>query len=621
MMGETKKDRIQLLVRRFFLFLTDTFLLNACVYLSLIMRFDVGIVSIEPQYISNYVENMLPYTIMSLLIFWLFRLYHSLWQYASIAEVYRIAEACIIVEVVHFLSNKIAGNMLPRSCYFNAAIYLIIAICASRFMYRMIRTVLNKYRNIKTSNNVMIIGAGEATNVIMREIQNSSYLANSNIACIIDDDRRKVGKYIRGVKVIGTRDKIKEAAKLYDIDEIIFAIPSASNEAKRDILNICKETDCTLKILPGVYQMVDGEINVNSIRNVDVLDLLGRDPIEVDIESIMGYVKDKVIMVTGGGGSIGSELCRQLVSHKPKQLIIFDIYENNAYDIQQELKINYPDANVVTLIGSIRNVSRLESVFAQYKPDIVYHAAAHKHVPLMEVSPDEAVKNNVVGTWNVARMADKYGVKKFVMISTDKAVNPTNVMGATKRICEMIVQTYNEISKTDFVAVRFGNVLGSNGSVIPLFKRQIEAGGPVTVTDPNIIRYFMTIPEAVSLVLQAGAYAKGGEIFILDMGEPVKIDDLAKNLIRLSGYTLGVNMEIKYTGLRPGEKLYEELLMKEEGLQETDNKLIHIGKPIEFDKENFFDNLEKLKEEAYSETGNIRELIKEVVPTYHPGEH
>lgn len=620
-MGETKKDRIQLLVRRFFLFLTDTFLLNACVYLSLIMRFDVGIVSIEPQYISNYVENMLPYTIMSLLIFWLFRLYHSLWQYASIAEVYRIAEACIIVELVHFLSNKIAGNMLPRSCYFNAAIYLIIAICASRFMYRMIRTVLNKYRNIKTSNNVMIIGAGEATNVIMREIQNSSYLANSNIACIIDDDRRKVGKYIRGVKVIGTRDKIKEAAKLYDIDEIIFAIPSASNEVKRDILNICKETDCTLKILPGVYQMVDGEINVNSIRNVDVLDLLGRDPIEVDIESIMGYVKDKVIMVTGGGGSIGSELCRQLVSHKPKQLIIFDIYENNAYDIQQELKINYPDANVVTLIGSIRNVSRLESVFAQYKPDIVYHAAAHKHVPLMEVSPDEAVKNNVVGTWNVAKMADKYGVKKFVMISTDKAVNPTNVMGATKRICEMIVQTYNEISKTDFVAVRFGNVLGSNGSVIPLFKKQIEAGGPVTVTDPNIIRYFMTIPEAVSLVLQAGAYAKGGEIFILDMGEPVKIDDLAKNLIRLSGYTLGVDMEIKYTGLRPGEKLYEELLMKEEGLQETDNKLIHIGKPIEFDKENFFDNLEKLKEEAYSETGNIRESLKKVVVTYHPDEH
>lgn len=621
MMGDTKKDRMQLLVRRFFLFITDTVLLNACVYLSLIMRFDVGVVTIEPQYIDNYVEFIIPYTLISLVIFWMFRLYHSLWQYASIAEVYRIAEACITVELVHYLNNKILGCMLPRSCYFNAAIYLIIAICASRFMYRMVRTVLNKYRNIKTSNNVMIIGAGEATNVIMREIQNSSYLANSNIACIIDDDRRKVGKYIRGVKVVGTRDKIKDAAKLYDIDEIIFAIPSASNAVKKDILNICKETDCTLKILPGVYQMVDGEININSIRNVDVLDLLGRDPIKVDIDSIMGYVKDKVIMVTGGGGSIGSELCRQLVSHKPKQLIIFDIYENNAYDIQQELKINYPDADVVTLIGSIRNTTRLESVFAKYKPDIVYHAAAHKHVPLMEVSPDEAVKNNVVGTWNVAKMADKYGVKKFVMISTDKAVNPTNVMGATKRICEMIVQSYNEISDTDFVAVRFGNVLGSNGSVIPLFKRQIEAGGPVTVTDPNIIRYFMTIPEAVSLVLQAGAYAKGGEIFILDMGEPVKIDDLAKNLIRLSGYTLGVDMEIKYTGLRPGEKLYEELLMKEEGLQETDNKLIHIGKPIEFDKENFFDNLEKLKEEAYEESGNIRESLKKVVVTYHPNEH
>ena len=607
-----------ILKSKYFFFCTAAI---ACAVILLVYSISKGIRLFPQHSFMKYIWSNLTVPDKTLLIFWLFRLYHSLWQYASIAEVYRIAEACIIVEVVHFLSNKIAGNMLPRSCYFNAAIYLIIAICASRFMYRMIRTVLNKYRNIKTSNNVMIIGAGEATNVIMREIQNSSYLANSNIACIIDDDRRKVGKYIRGVKVIGTRDKIKEAAKLYDIDEIIFAIPSASNEVKRDILNICKETDCTLKILPGVYQMVDGEINVNSIRNVDVLDLLGRDPIEVDIESIMGYVKDKVIMVTGGGGSIGSELCRQLVSHKPKQLIIFDIYENNAYDIQQELKINYPDANVVTLIGSIRNVSRLESVFAQYKPDIVYHAAAHKHVPLMEVSPDEAVKNNVVGTWNVARMADKYGVKKFVMISTDKAVNPTNVMGATKRICEMIVQTYNEISKTDFVAVRFGNVLGSNGSVIPLFKRQIEAGGPVTVTDPNIIRYFMTIPEAVSLVLQAGAYAKGGEIFILDMGEPVKIDDLAKNLIRLSGYTLGVNMEIKYTGLRPGEKLYEELLMKEEGLQETDNKLIHIGKPIEFDKENFFDNLEKLKEEAYSETGNIRESLKKVVDTYHPNEH
>ena len=617
-MGDTKKDRMQLLVRRFFLFITDAIFLNACVYLSLVMRFDVGVVNIEPQYIDNFVKFIIPYTLISLVIFWMFKLYHSLWQYASIAEVYKIGEACITVEVVHFVLTNVFGCMLPRSCYFNATIYLIISICASRFMYRMVRTVLNKFRNIQTQTNIMIIGAGEATNVIMREIQSSRYLANSNIACIIDDDPHKIGKYIRGVKVIGNREKIREAARLYGIDEIIFSIPSASNEVKRAILNICKETECSLKILPGVYQMVDGEINVNSIRNVDVLDLLGRDPIEVDLESIMGYVSNKTVMVTGGGGSIGSELCRQIVSHKPKKLIIFDIYENNAYDIQQELKINYPNADVETLIGSVRNTARLESIFEKYKPDIVYHAAAHKHVPLMEDSPYEAVKNNVIGTWNLAKIADAYGVKKFVMISTDKAVNPTNVMGATKRICEMIVQSYNEISKTDFVAVRFGNVLGSNGSVIPLFKRQIEAGGPVTVTDPNIIRYFMTIPEAVSLVLQAGAYAKGGEIFILDMGEPVKIDDLAKNLIRLSGYTLGVNMEIKYTGLRPGEKLYEELLMKEEGLQDTDNKLIHIGKPIEFDKENFFNNLERLKAMSYSEEGDIRALIKEVAPTYNP---
>ena len=620
-MGETRKDKLQLIVRRFFLIITDIILINGSVILSLVMRFNVDIAAIEPQYIESFKDTWIPFTVITLIIFWCFRMYHSLWQYASIAELYKIVEACIVAEGMHICLTAVMGEMLPRACYFMTGVFLLVSMCASRFMYRMLRTLIQQYRHTSEQVKIMIIGAGEAANVLMREIANSRYLDNSKVVCIIDDDAKKVGKYIRGVKIVGNRDQIKEYARYYDIDEIIFAIPSASNEVKRDILNICKETDCTLKILPGVYQMVDGEINVNSIRNVDVLDLLGRDPIEVDIESIMGYVKDKVIMVTGGGGSIGSELCRQLVSHKPKQLIIFDIYENNAYDIQQELKINYPDANVVTLIGSIRNVSRLESVFAQYKPDIVYHAAAHKHVPLMEVSPDEAVKNNVVGTWNVARMADKYGVKKFVMISTDKAVNPTNVMGATKRICEMIVQTYNEISKTDFVAVRFGNVLGSNGSVIPLFKRQIEAGGPVTVTDPNIIRYFMTIPEAVSLVLQAGAYAKGGEIFILDMGEPVKIDDLAKNLIRLSGYTLGVDMEIKYTGLRPGEKLYEELLMKEEGLQETDNKLIHIGKPIEFDKENFFDNLEKLKEEAYSETGNIRESLKKVVDTYHPNEH
>lgn len=618
-MGDTRKDRIQLLVRRIFLVITDIILINGSVFLSLIMRFEINIASVPEEYIQKYIVNVIPFTIVTLIIFWCFRMYHSLWQYASIAELYKIVEACVVAELAHLCVTSFMGWMLPRSCYFTSGVFLIVAMSASRFMYRLLRQLINEYRHTSEQLKIMIIGAGEATSVLMREISNSRYLDNSKVVCIIDDDLGKVGKYIRGVKIVGTRDHIKEYARYYDIDEIIFAIPSASTKDKREILNICKETSCNLKILPGVYQMVDGEINIKDLRNVDVLDLLGRDPVKVDIESIMGYVKDKTVLVTGGGGSIGSELCRQLVSHKPKYLVIFDIYENNAYDIQQELKIKYPDANVVTLIGSIRNTSRLESVFEQYKPDIVYHAAAHKHVPLMEVSPNEAIKNNVVGTWNVAKMADKYGVKKFVMISTDKAVNPTNVMGATKRICEMIIQSFNEKSKTDFVAVRFGNVLGSNGSVIPLFKKQIEAGGPVTVTHPDIIRYFMTIPEAVSLVLQAGAYAKGGEIFILDMGEPVKIDDLAKNLIRLSGYTLGVDMEIKYTGLRPGEKLYEELLMNEEGMQDTDNKLIHIGRPIEFDKEHFYEKLEELKEMAYAEdSADIRKKIMEVVDTYHP---
>lgn len=618
-MEETRKDKLQLLVRRFFLIITDIVLINGSIILALVMRFDVNISLIEPQYIDNYKATWILFTIITLIIFWFFRMYHSLWQYASIAELYKIVEACITAEIAYLAMTAIFGRMLPRSCYFTAGVFMTVAMCTSRFMYRIIRTLIQNYRHTSEQINIMIIGAGEATNVLMREIANSRYLDNSKVVAIIDDDPQKIGKFIRGVKVVGNRNNIKEYARYYEVDEIIFAIPSASTKAKREILNICKETPCNLKIIPGVYQMMDGEINVKDIRNVDVADLLGRDPINVDLESIMGYVSGKTVLVTGGGGSIGSELCRQLVKHGLKRLIIFDIYENSAYDIQQELKRDYPYADVVTLIGSVRNTSRLEWIFDNYRPDIVYHAAAHKHVPLMEDSPNEAVKNNVIGTLNVARMADKYNVKRFVMISTDKAVNPTNVMGATKRICEMIIQYFNEKSATEFVAVRFGNVLGSNGSVIPLFKKQIEAGGPVTVTHPDIIRYFMTIPEAVSLVIQAGAYAKGGEIFILDMGEPVKIDDLAKNLIRLSGYTLGVDMEIKYTGLRPGEKLYEELLMDEEGLQDTANKLIHIGKPIEFDKEGFEDKLETIKEIAYSESEkDVREYIKEMVPTYRP---
>lgn len=617
-MNQTKKDMIQLFVRRVCLIAMDIVLINMSVLLALLMRFNVTISSIPEEYIYKYEQFMIPFTLIALVVFWFCRIYHSLWEYASITELYKIVEACTITEVIHVCVTMMLELGLPRSTYFMTWVFLVVSVSASRFMYRFIRTGLNRYRTTDDDIRIMIIGAGNATNVLIREISISHYLANSRVVCVIDDNPNKVGKYIHGIKVVGTRDDIKEMAKQYDVDEIIFAIPSASPENRRDILSICKETDCELKILPGVYQMVDGEINIKDIRRVDVLDLLGRNPVEVDIESIMGYVKDKVVLVTGGGGSIGSELCRQLVSHKPRKLIIFDIYENNAYDIQQELCINHADANVETLIGSVRNVGRLEDIFKKYHPDIIYHAAAHKHVPLMEVSPNEAVKNNVIGTYNVARMADKYGAEKFVLISTDKAVNPTNVMGATKRICEMIVQSFNEKSDTDYVAVRFGNVLGSNGSVIPLFKKQIEAGGPVMVTDPNIIRYFMTIPEAVSLVLQAGAYARGGEIFVLDMGEPVKIDDLAKNLIRLSGYTLGVDMNIVYTGLRPGEKLYEELLMDEEGLQETANKLIHIGKPIDFDKENFAHNLARLEKSAYDETEDIRSIIKEVVPTYQP---
>ena len=465
----------------------------------------------------------------------------------------------------------------------------------------------------------MIIGAGEAANIIIKEIVSSNY-SHMVIKCIIDDDKEKWGRYIQGIKVLGGRDKIVEYAAFYSIDEIFIAIPSAPRKTIKELTEICQETNCKLRTLPGMYQLVNGEVNVSKLRNIDVEDLLGREPIKVDIDSILGYVQNKVVMVTGGGGSIGSELCRQIASHKPKQLIIIDIYENNAYDIQQELKLRYPELDLVVLIASVRNTNRMNDIFDTYQPHIVYHAAAHKHVPLMEDSPNEAIKNNVLGTWKTALAAASYGVEKFVLISTDKAVNPTNIMGASKRICEMIVQAFNNHYDTEFVAVRFGNVLGSNGSVIPLFRKQILAGGPVTVTDPDIIRYFMTIPEAVSLVLQAGAYAKGGEIFVLDMGEPVKILDLAKNLIRLSGYKVDEDIKIEFTGLRPGEKLYEELLMDEEGLKDTDNQLIHIGKPIEFDETQFFKQLNGLKEAAQRESSNIKFLIKEIVPTYHPVE-
>ena len=616
------KNKRQLFIRQLVLFIVDVFVLNASVILALLMRFDVSILMIPDHYAAIYKNTAIIYTAASIAIFWFFRLYHSLWRYASISELYKITLACLSSVGVYMLITLVTGNALPKTVYFMQFCFLLLGVTASRFIYRMVRMFLMHEKHIEGSERIMIIGAGESANTLIREFQDSRYLTNQDVICLIDDDSSKWGRYVRGVKVVGGRDSIKENAKRYKIDQIIFAIPSLDNVEKSKILNICKDTDCELKSVPGVYQMVDGEINVKDIKNVDVLDLLGRDPITVDMDSIMGYVSGKTVLVTGGGGSIGSELCRQIAGHNPHLLIIFDIYENNAYDIQQELKKTMPNVHIETLIGSVRNEEKMDDLFRKYHPDIVYHAAAHKHVPLMEDSPNEAVKNNVIGTWNVAKMADRYRAEKFVLISTDKAVNPTNVMGATKRICEMIVQMYAEASETEFVAVRFGNVLGSNGSVIPLFKKQIEAGGPVTVTHPDIIRYFMTIPEAVSLVLQAGAYAKGGEIFVLDMGDPVKIDDLAKNLIRLSGYTLGVDMNIEYTGLRPGEKLYEELLMDEEGLQDTENKLIHIGKPIVIeDKMRFYDSLIQLKILSYSEIEDIRPVIMDIVPTFHPNKH
>jgi FlaA1/EpsC-like NDP-sugar epimerase len=469
--------------------------------------------------------------------------------------------------------------------------------------------------NAREQKRVLIVGAGEAANALIKEINNSSHL-EMDVVGLVDDDPSKKGSFLHGVKVMGNRYDIPKLIEKLEVEKILIAIPSLSERQMKEILDICKETGCELDRLPGIYQLANGEVSVAKLKEVDVNDLLGREPIDIDLSLILGYVSDKTVMITGGGGSIGSELCRQIAAYKPRKLIIVDIYENSAYSIQNELKHNFPELELHVLIASVRNSKRIDKIFEEFKPDIVYHAAAHKHVPLMEDSPNEAVKNNVLGTWKVVQAADKYQVKRFVMISTDKAVNPTNIMGATKRICEMIIQTYNNHSKTEFVAVRFGNVLGSNGSVIPLFKKQIANGGPVTVTHPDIIRYFMTIPEAVSLVLQAGAYAKGGEIFVLDMGEPVKILDLAKNMILLSGHKPDEDIKIEFTGLRPGEKMYEELLMEEEGLQDTSNKLIHIGKPIEMSEEKFLKQLEELKKYVVEEPEDIREWVQRIVPTY-----
>lgn len=619
-MKQLVKDR-QLFIRRIFLMCYDMLAVFVASMLALLARFDFHLDKVPPEYV-NEVWRTLPYImVVTLVIFWGLRLYSSLWSYAGALEMTYIVSACILdtLAMAALLLFRNWGDLypVPRSFYIFYGLFLVVLIVGCRYFYRALRAIRVMIRNGEFQRNVLIIGAGDAGNQLIKEIKNSRYV-KKKVVGVIDDDHSKIGNFIHGAKIVGDRSCILSKVQELHVHEIIVAMPSASPKDIKDILEICKETGCELKRLPGIYQLVNGEVSISKLKDVDVNDLLGREPVSVNLESIMGYVSGKVIMVTGGGGSIGSELCRQIAEHHPKRLVIVDIYENTTYDIQNELKVKFPDLDLVVLIASVRNTNRMNWIFETYEPEIIYHAAAHKHVPLMEESPNEAIKNNVLGTWKIVQAADKYHVKRFVMISTDKAVNPTNIMGASKRICEMIIQTYNNRSNTEYVAVRFGNVLGSNGSVIPLFKKQIERGGPVTVTHPDIVRYFMTIPEAVSLVLQAGAYAKGGEIFVLDMGEPVKILELAKNLILLSGHKPDEDISITFTGLRPGEKLYEEMLMEEEGLQDTENKLIHIGKPIELDEERFLEELAELKEYVVKEPEDIREWVKRIVPTYHP---
>ena len=619
-MEKTRKPfNVKLFYRRTCLVIYDVISIVLASYVAILWRYDFHLDEI-PGHFMQPIEHFLPVNILvTLIVFYIMRLYSSLWAFAGETELQNIVVACVLsmlAGAVGLQFFKVTSRAVPRSYYPAYMAVLVVCIFASRFSYRFFRGLKHKQQNKKNLISVMVIGAGEAANLIIKEIVNSNF-STMVIKCIIDDDKGKWGRYIQGIKVAGGREKIVECADIYDVDEIIVAMPSAPRTEIKEILDICKDTNCKLRSLPGMYQLVNGEVNVSKLRDVELEDLLGREPITVDMDSILGYVQGKVVLVTGGGGSIGSELCRQIANHKPKQLIIVDIYENSVYDIQQELKLKFPDLNLMVLIASVRNTNRMNYIFSKYRPNIVYHAAAHKHVPLMEDSPTEAIKNNVFGTFKTAQAAAMSGVKRFVMISTDKAVNPTNIMGASKRICEMIIQTFDKHYETEFVAVRFGNVLGSNGSVIPLFRKQIAAGGPVTVTHPDIIRYFMTIPEAVSLVLQAGAYAKGGEIFVLDMGEPVKILSLTENLIKLSGYRVGEDIKIEFTGLRPGEKLYEELLMDEEGMKDTANRMIHIGKPIELDEYEFFAQLKELKDESQIESSDIRPLIQKIVPTYH----
>ena len=619
-------------------------------FIALFLRFDCVYSAIPPRFIVPFNRFILPYAVGCIVVFLFARMYNSVWRYASYTEFVRTLAGSLITSIVHTILITVLFRRMPISYYLMGAFFQFVLLIGARFGFRFIQ-IFRRRREAMASNakRIMLIGAGNAAQMILREMTLATEIRD-RVVCIIDDNPNKWHRYLFGIPIVGGRDDILENVEKYRIDEIFLAIPSATAEQKRDILAICSETDCKLKQLPGLYQFVVGEATVSAMKDVSVEDLLGRDPIRTDMNEVYEFINGKTVLVTGGGGSIGSELCRQIAAHHPKQLIIFDIYENNAYSIQLELREKYPDLNLETLIGSVRDSRRIFEVFETYRPQVVYHAAAHKHVPLMEDSPCEAIKNNAIGTYKTAYAAMVHGCERFVLISTDKAVNPTNIMGASKRLCEMIIQSFdmkikagkaNEIPqlfthdgtenadkdgsgkafeniKTEFVAVRFGNVLGSNGSVIPIFKKQIEKGGPVTVTHPDIIRYFMTIPEAVSLVMLAGVYAKGGEIFVLDMGSPVKIDTLARNLIKLSGFKPDIDIKIEYTGLRPGEKLYEEKLMAEEGLQKTDNDLIHIGNPIAFDEDAFLNKLEGLMLAAYANKLGIRELVKGLVSTYKP---
>jgi len=614
----TKKndDRLKLQIRRSCLIILDIALICLSAYLGLMLRLEF---STEE---STFMYNLwitLPFQVcITLITFYLFRIYHSLWQYVSEREIVNILGASGVSAILYMLQIVMQDFRLPRSFYILYFFILASLMIATRVAYRWFRIQKATFKNPihkKHKERVMIVGAGEAGTALIREIQTSEHL-NYKVCCVMDINPAKHGRFLRGVPIVGDRNDIIECAKKYKIDKIFIALPRLNAKELKPILDICKQTDCEIKKVAGIYQLVNGEVSVSQLKKVEIEDLLGREPVQMDMDKILGYVQDRVIMVTGGSGSIGSEICRQIASKKPKKLVILDIYENTTYVLQRELMKNHPELNLAIEIASVREEKRLREIFETHRPEIIYHGAAYKHVPLMEACPNEAIKNNVLGTYNVVRMADEYGVKRFLQISTDKAVNPTNIMGASKRICEMIIQSYNKRSNTEYVAVRFGNVLGSNGSVIPLFRQQIENGGPITVTHPDIIRYFMTIPEAVSLVLLAGGYAKGGEIFVLDMGEPVKILDLAKNMIRLAGLKEGQDIDIVFTGLRPGEKLYEELLMDEEGMKATENSLIFIGKPIEFDEDKLYEELEYMKQVVDSEDVDMRAMVKSIVPTY-----